>query len=77
MKWLKDPATGRDMLGLHPDEAQTVARLLQTTRREAAKKYEHYNAIHEAGEATDRQQTLMAKYADEMGFIDMFTTVAE
>lgn len=77
MKWLKDPATGRNMLGLLPDEAATVASLLKVARREAAKKYEHYKDIHEAGAATDRQQTLMFKYADEIGFIDMFTTVAE
>ena len=77
MKWIKDPATGREMLGLLPDEAHAVSSLLKYARRNAAKKFEHYSDLHEAGEATDSQQTFMVVYANEMEFIDKFTHFAE
>lgn len=74
MKWIKDPDTyNSDVLALSPETAKSIAELLQPVRRAVVKKWEHYNSLHEAGEATDRQQTLMFKYATQVELIDAFT----
>lgn len=75
MKWINNPDTNnRDMLALWPDTAETIAELLQVARKAAVKKLEHYSGLHEAGEATDIQQTLMFKYSAQIDLIDAFTS---
>lgn len=75
MKWINDPATfgNRPLLALEPQTAKAIAKLLTKARSEAVKRYEHYNGLFEAGEATDRQTTLMAQYQDTITLIDNFT----
>lgn len=75
MKWINDPDSyaSHQLLALLPAEAETIAGLLRKVRRDAEKKAEYYTGLHEAGETTDRQQTLMDKYTEQVAFIDQFT----
>lgn len=75
MKWINEPDSyaSRPILALEPEEAETIALLLKKTRNETAKRFDHYCGLHEVGEATERQQTLMVKYGDLVDFIDNFT----
>lgn len=79
MKWIHDPDSyaSRSILTLSPEEAKTIALLLKKARNEAAKRFDHYCGLHEAGEATERQQTLMVKYGDLVDFIDNFTDMTK
>lgn len=63
MKWIKDPDTyNSDVLAISLYEAKIIAGLLKKARRDALKRYDYYKDLHEAGEATSRQQTLMLQY---------------
>lgn len=79
MKWINDPDSyaNRPILALEPEEAKKIAMLLKKTRNEAAKRFDLYCGLHEAGEATGRQQTLMTKYGDLVDFIDNFTDMTK
>lgn len=79
MKWINDPDSyaSRSIFVLRPEEADTIALLLKKARNEAAKRFDHYSGLHEAGEATERQQTLMAKYGGLVDFIDKFTDMTK
>ena len=78
MKWIKDPDThNRDLLALTPEAAQTIANLLHKARRNALKRYEYYKDLHESGDATERQQTLMYQYESLFDLLDNFISMAE
>lgn len=79
MKWIYDPDSyaSRPLLALSKGEAETIALLLKKARNEAAKRFDHYCELHEAGEATERQQTLMVKYEYLVDFIDKFTDMTK
>lgn len=79
MKWINAPDSyaSRSILALELEEAETIALLLKKARNEAAKRFDHYCGLHEAGEATERQQTLMAKYGGVVDFIDKFSDMTK
>lgn len=79
MKWINDPDSYASLpiLALEPEEAETIALLLKKARNEAAKRFDHYCGLHEAGEATERKQTLMAKYGGLVDFIDKFSDMTK
>lgn len=74
MRWINAPDSyaSRPLLALLPAEVETIAELLRKVRRDAEKKAEYYTGLHESGEATDRQQTLMVQYTEQVEFIDKF-----
>ncbi|MBD5238354.1 MAG: hypothetical protein HDS64_01085 [Bacteroidales bacterium] len=78
MKWIKDPDSyNREMLALTPEAAKTIANLLKKARRDAQKKYDYYKDLHEAGEATERQQTLMVQYESLFAMLHNFISMTE
>lgn len=64
MKWLKNPTSGENMLAFTKNEVADIAKLLKYARRDIIRRYEHFVGLHEAGEATERQQDLMFAYAE-------------
>lgn len=78
MKWIKDPdGYNRDLLALTPEAAKTIANLLKKARRDAKKRYDYYKDLHEAGEATERQQTLMLQYESLFELLNNFISMTE
>lgn len=78
MKWIKDPDTyNREMLALTPEAAKTIANLLKKARRDTQKRYDYYKDLHEAGEATERQQTLMFQYERLFELLNNFISMTE
>ena len=53
-------------LCLTADECKLLLPLFEKRLKEAEKKFEKYNDIHQGGEATERQEDLMMKYEEEM-----------
>lgn len=64
MKWLKNPTSGENMLAFTKNEVADIAKLLKYARRDIIRRYEHFVGLHEAGEATDKQQDLMFAYGE-------------
>lgn len=61
-------------------DAEIAIYLLGPLKRElkhVARLYEKYKDIHESGEATKRQQTMMVKYEDQLRMLDMIISVIE
>lgn len=61
-------------------DAVTAAAMLPALKRERnrlAKLYEKYKDIHESGEATRTQQTLMVKYGDKLRTLDLIINTIE
>lgn len=61
-------------------DAGTAIYLLGPLKRElkhVSRLYEKYKDIHESGEATKRQQTMMVKYEDQRRMLDMIISVIE
>ncbi len=78
MKWIIDPGTyNRNMLALTPETAKTIANILKKARRDALKRYDYYKDLHEAGEATERQQTLMLQYESLFELLNNFISMTE
>ncbi|MBD5240605.1 MAG: hypothetical protein HDS59_00760 [Barnesiella sp.] len=78
MKWIKDPDTyNSDVLAISLCEAKIIAGLLKKARRDALKKYDYYKDLHEAGEATGRQQTLMDQYESLFELLNNFINMTE
>lgn len=72
MKWVYEPGEPDMMLALSKKEAKVIAKLLEKQRKSIQKKYDHFLDLHEAGEATDRQQTSMFEYEYILETIDCF-----
>lgn len=78
MKWIKDPDSyNKELLALTPEAAKTIANLLKKARSNAKKRYDHYKDLHEAGEATERQQTLMVQYESLFEMLHNFISMTE
>ena len=58
------------MLALSQSEVNMLRNILAQSRGNINRKYEKYLALHESGEATDRQCDLMFKYEDQLKLID-------
>lgn len=61
-------------------DAVTAAAMLPALKHEltrVAKLYEKYKDIHESGEASRTQQTLMVKYGDKMRTLDLIISTIE
>lgn len=77
MKWLKNPSSGENMLAFTKDEVTDIAKLLKYARRDIIRKYEHFAGLHEAGEATEKQQDLMFAYGELVMLIGTVINEAE
>lgn len=62
----------RYMFLLSPPEAETLATLLQKTRRELQKKRLKYRDILEGGDCTTRQQTILFDCEDKLELVERF-----
>ena len=60
------------MFLLSPPEAETLATLLQKTRRELQKKWLKYRDILEGGDCTTRQQTILVDCEDKLELVERF-----
>lgn len=60
------------MFLLSPTEAETLATLLQKTRRELQKKWLKYRDILEGGDCTTRQQTILVDCEDKLELVERF-----
>ena len=47
-------------------ECRLLLPIFEKRLKEAEKKFEKYNDIHQGGEATERQENLLLKYEEEM-----------
>ena len=72
MKWIYEPGEPDMMLALSKRESKAIAKLLEKQRNSVQRKYDHFLDLHEAGEATERQQNLMFEYEDLLGIMDHF-----
>lgn len=53
-------------LCLTADDCKLLLPFFEKRLKEAEKKFEKYNDIHQVGEATERQENLLMKYEEEM-----------
>lgn len=77
MRWIKYPKAECPMysdtlLGLSTREVAILARVLRKQQGKCRKRWEHFNDIHESGEATERQETLRLEAEDELSVVDWF-----
>ncbi len=74
MNWVYDE--GHFLLSLTGSEAKELARLLRPVRTRLVKDFDRLKGIHDAGEATERQQTVMQCKMDQVCLIDDLTRKA-
>jgi hypothetical protein len=76
MKWTNEPGEPFQVLAFNQDEVKILVEILKgRVRKEVASKYKKYKDIHEGGEATERQCTLMFKYEEQLNLIDKIIEV--
>lgn len=68
MRWEYDRETGQ-ILALSPKEVKSLGRELRPIINSLQKKYDYFKDIHESGEATERQQSIMVEYEDRLNFL--------
>lgn len=64
-------------LCLTAEECKLLLPLFENRLKEAGKKFEKYNDIHQSGEATERQQDLLMKYEEEMNALESVVASAK
>lgn len=72
MKWINVFEEGRQQSFLRIDEFEVkkLAKILEKPYKESLKKLAKYRDIHESGEATERQQTIMMETEEAVKFMD-------
>lgn len=69
MEWTKTEE-GHSVLGLTRSEVNELCKEFLAVKKAIQKKYEYYLDLHEVGEATSLQQTLMLEYKERLWFIN-------
>lgn len=64
-------------LCLTSEDCKLLLPAFEKRLKEAEKKFEKYNDIHQGGEATEKQKDLMVKYEDEMDTMRVVVHVAK
>lgn len=72
MKWITVFEDGKQSSFLRLDELEVkeLAKILKKPFKEAQKKLEKYQDIHESGEATDRQETILLQTEEIVNLMD-------
>ena len=64
-------------LCLTSEDCKLLLPAFEKRLKEAEKKFEKYNDIHQGGEATEKQEDLLVKYEDEMDTMRVVVHVAK
>lgn len=71
MKWTYEPGEPLPVLAINQHEVKLLTKILKgKVRNDVSRKYEKYKDIHEGGEASERQCSLMDKYEEQLNLID-------
>ncbi len=58
------------MLAFTQKDVNDIAKLLKIARRDVSRRFEHFQGLHELGEASEKQQDLMFFYGDLLMLIE-------
>lgn len=75
--WIENSRYGENVLQLSEQEAYALARILGKTLKDYRKKLERLQDIHDSGEATERQETLLMQTEENVILIERFINIVE